>query len=56
MFQSKRVSYTCTSKRLTLRYLSASPIIVACYEAYLNCTMTSVFADRRGDDAQEAFW
>lgn len=34
-----------------------SPIIVACYEAYLDMRkMLSVFAELRGDDPQDALW
>ena len=34
-----------------------SPIIVACYEAYLDRRkMLSVFAELRGDDPQDALW
>jgi hypothetical protein len=34
-----------------------SPIIVACYEAYLDMRkMLSVFAEMRGDDPQDALW
>jgi hypothetical protein len=34
-----------------------SPMIVACYEAYLDMRqMLSVFAELRGDDPQDALW